>query len=299
MSYLNLYTSAQHAFSGFQTVFDQAPFIVLGVPYDGTSTYRPGSRFAPKTIREASLNIETYSFRSGIDVERMKLCDVGDLDVSMGVDETLRRVSLVVEEIHEKGKFPVVLGGEHTVSLGTVRAYDGDVTVLSLDAHMDIRDVYMGSVVSHATFMRRICEERGTDKVVLTGVRAVCGEELEYARKEGLKYFTSHDLRNQTSQTLTSLKKTLEDAVRVHVTIDVDVLDPSYAPAVGNPEPEGISIFMLLDLLQNICDDRVTGIDLVEVVPHYDTGVTAILAAKVIFEALSYIQASKTPREQG
>jgi len=294
MSFLSLNITPQHFFSGIYKPFDEADYVVLGVPYDGTSTYRAGSRFGPQAIREASLNIESYSIRTGLDVENLKICDLGDLNITESLQETLQRLEKVLGNVVSAKKFPVVLGGEHSVTLGTVKAFGTDVAVLDLDAHMDLRDEYMQSRLSHTTFMRRLAELIGPEKIIEVGVRALCKADLDYAKKTGLTYITAHDLHHiSIEKAIQMIQDKLADFNKIYLTIDIDVLDPSVAPAVGNPEPEGISTHMLLDLLAGICDKRLCGFDLVEVSPHYDSGGTAAQAARIIFETLCFIEKSR------
>lgn len=295
MSNLNLFTSATMQFSGFQKGFKEADYIIVGVPFDATSTYRSGARFAPAAIREASLNIETFIFRSGIDVEDLNIHDAGDLHVSGDACETLRRVGLVCSDILNSGKVPVFIGGEHTITFGAAKSIRSRFAVVSFDAHLDLRDEYMDRKICHATFMRRINETIKPEIIIEVGVRAACKEELKYAAEAGnVTYFTPQKIEDFGVKNISKeIRSLLADCMKVYLTIDVDVLDPSYAPAVQNPEPEGLSVSTLLNILSNICDKRIAAFDIVEVTPHYDSGVTAVNAAKIIFEILSFIYRSK------
>jgi len=294
MSYLDLFTSPTVTFGGFQQEFEAADYIIMGVPFDGTSTYRSGSRFAPLAIREASLNIETYSFRAGVDLEELKIHDAGDLHVTGKIDETLKRVELVTGEILENGKTPILLGGEHTITLGAAKALHEDFALLCFDAHLDLRNEYMNQRVCHATVMRRINETVKPSRLVEAGIHAACKEEIEYAEEQKIVYITSQRImQGGIEEAANEINSFLADSERVYLTVDMDVLDPASAPAVQNPEPEGLSTHVLLDLLSRICDRRIIGLDVVEVTPHYDTGVTAIQAAKILFEILSYIHKGK------
>ena len=293
MSYLKLYVSPSMPFSGFQKSFNEASYIILGVPFDFTSTYRAGARFAPAAIREASLNIETYSFRAGRDLEEVKLHDLGDLDVLADVDETLKRLELVTEELLEAKKTPIFIGGEHTITLGVVRALKNveNLIVVSFDAHLDLRSEYLGVKISHTTFMRRINEQIRPKKIIEIGTRAVCQEELEYAEKAGINYVTSLEIQREGVEKIKEkLRNLLEDAQSIYLTIDLDVLDPAYAPAVQNPEPEGISPYELHELIAEVCKKPIIAFDLVEVTPSYDNGVTAVQAAKTMFETVCCIE---------
>ena len=298
MSYRDLYVSHSAVFSGFQKTFEEADYVVLGVPFDVTSTYRTGAKFGPAAIREASLNIETYSFRSGIDMEELHLHDLGDLHVSTDTEQTLERLAKVVGEIIEAGKTPIVVGGEHTVTLGVLKGFGNRASktaILSFDAHLDLRDEFMGLKVSHTTFMRRLNEQLKPAKILEVGTRAVCREELDYAKKAGIEFITAQQIRREgVEQMLKALKRKLANIESVYVSADMDVLDPAYAPAVQNPEPDGLESHTLLDILCGICDKHVVGLDVVEVAPNYDFGVTAIQAAKIIFESLASIEKSRT-----
>ncbi|MEM2319444.1 MAG: agmatinase [Candidatus Bathyarchaeia archaeon] len=294
MGYRELFVSQPNVFSGFQKPFGEANYVILGVPFDFTGTFRTGARFGPNAIREASLNIETYSFRTGLDVENLKIHDLGDLHVSTSTEQTLERLERVVKEISEQGKIPVVVGGEHTITFGVLKGLGekaSKTAVVSFDAHLDLRDQFMGLKLSHTTFMRRISEEIKPAKIVEVGTRAVCKEELEYAENADIKFLTSNYIRREgAEQTAAFLMKKLENVQNIYLSIDMDVLDPAYAPAVQNPEPEGLETSVLLDILGRLCDKHILGFDVVEVAPNYDKGNTAIQAAKIIFEVLCSIE---------
>jgi agmatinase len=291
MSYRELFVSPSPVFSGIQRTFEEAEYVILGAPLDVTSTYRSGARFAPLAIREASLNIETHSFRTNMDVEDLKIHDLGDLHISGKVDETLKRLELVTKDLLDAKKMPVVIGGEHTVTLGVIRSLGEKVALVSFDAHLDLRNEYMGLTTSHTTFMRRINEQIKPHKILEIGTRAVCKEELEYAKKSGTQFLTVQQIRRDgVEKTTKKIDALLADCERIYLTIDMDVLDPAFAPAVQNPEPDGLDMPMFLDLLGRVCDHRIVAFDLVEVAPHYDKGITAIQAAKTIFEVLCHVE---------
>ena len=293
MSYRELFVSPSPGFMGSQQSFEEAEYAILGVPFDVTSTYRSGARFAPLAIREASLNIEGYSFRTGMDVEDLKIHDLGDLHVTGDAELTLGRLALVTHDLFEAEKVPVLIGGEHAITLGVMRSLE-DVAVVSFDAHLDLRNDYLGLTLSHTTFMRRIKETVKPSKILEIGTRAVCKEELEYAKKSGIDYLTAHQIRKDgIEKTAEALDDLLEGYEKIYLTIDMDVLDPAFAPAVQNPEPDGLDTPTLLDLLEAVCDSRVVGLDLVEVAPHYDRGLTAIQAAKTIFEVLCCLEKAR------
>ena len=292
MSYTQLYTYRTLEFGAFAKKAGQAKYSVLGVPFDFTSTYRPGSRFAPTAIREASQNLEAYSLRRNFDVETVVLEDLGDVDVLGDAEGTVNRVTSIVREVGDAGRFPIVLGGEHTVTYGCVKAFN-DVGVLSFDAHMDLRDQYLGKKLSHATFMRRLCEELGPDRFFEVGPRALCEEELDFATKNNVRHITSLQVsQRDIGKTVYELFKWSSQFRRLYVTIDIDVLDPAYAPGVGNPVPEGLSPTQLLDILERVFGSNVVGLDIVEVSPHYDSGLTAVQAANLIYNAIAFRETS-------
>lgn len=294
MSHFELYVSHPSVFSGYQKPFEQGDYVIVGVPFDFTSTYRTGARFAPLAIREASLNIETYSFRSSLDIEDLRIHDLGDLHVSNNIEKTLNQLEHTVKDLLRAKKTPVLIGGEHTLTLGAMRGIGGnDTALISLDAHLDLRNRYMDLATSHTTFMRRL-NKHVKLKIIEVGTRAVCKEELAYAEKAGIQYFTTKQIRKiGLKASIKAIKKAVENCKRTYLTIDMDVLDPAFAPAVQNPEPDGLSIRALLDILCNLCDSRCVGLDLVEVTPPYDDGVTAVQAAKILFEALCQIEESR------
>ena len=205
MSYLELFTSQTNVFSGLQKPFEEAKYVIFGVPFDATSTYRTGARFGPNAIRQASLNIETYSFRSKIDLEDLALHDAGDLHVSPDAQKTVDMTRLVVEDILAAGKIPVVLGGEHTITLGVAKglgARAAKTAIVSFDAHLDLRCEFLGSTLSHTTFMQLISAEVKPAKIFEVGTRSACKEELAYAKKAAVEFFTSQQIIKQGSDRL-------------------------------------------------------------------------------------------------
>ena len=300
MSNRELYVSPSNVFSGFQTSFDNADYVVLGVPFDVTSTYRTGARFGPTAIRQASLNIETYSFRTGIDLENIKIHDLGDMHVSTDTGKTLEMLQSVIKDILAAGKIPVTIGGEHTITLGIAKGLGraaSKTAIVSFDAHLDLRNEYSGLKVSHTTFMRRTNEEVRPAKIIEVGTRAVCKEELKYAKEANIDFFTTQYVRKEGSALVAKLlKEKLENCENVYLSVDMDILDPAFVPAVQNPEGDGLGMHHLLDILGPICDQRVVGFDVLEIAPDYDRGVSAVQAAKVIFEMLCSIEKSRKSR---
>ncbi|MDH7563536.1 MAG: agmatinase [Candidatus Bathyarchaeota archaeon] len=294
MSHRELFVSQPNIFSGFQKPLKEADYVVFGVPFDVTSTYRNGARFGPNAIRLASLNIETYSFRTGGDVEDLRLHDLGDLHVSADVEKTLEKAELVTRDLLEAGKTPVMIGGEHTVTLGAMKGLGkkaSKAVLVSFDAHLDVRNEFMDLKVSHTTFMRRINEQAKPAKILEVGTRAVCKEELTYAKKAGIDFVPAQQIRREGSEkTAQKIKQKIAAYDHVYVSVDMDFLDPAYAPAVQNPEADGLEPDHLLSILCGICDRRLVGFDVVEIAPNYDQGISAVQAAKVIFEILCCLE---------
>ncbi len=260
----------------------------FGVPYDKTSTYRAGSRFAPGEIRDVSANLELYSIRSAIDLERVPVHDMGDVDVVEDLEETLQRVKAVVAEIIQAKKLPIMVGGEHSITKAAVESLPRDTGIVNLDAHLDMRDEFLGEKLSHATFMRRVAEYLGPDHIMEVGIRAFSKPELDFCKKEGVTIVTPLDLRrdgiDKTGRRVSSFLGRFRHA---YVTVDIDVLDPAFAPGVGNPEPDGLSTDELLSLVGSSMVRNLSGFDLVEVSPQLDSGQTAAVGAKVILEAVA------------
>ena len=297
MTYLDLFTSQTNVFSGMQKSFEEAKYVIFGVPFDATSTYRTGARFGPNAIRQASLNIETYSFRSGVDMEDVALYDAGDLHISADAKQTNDMTRQVVEDILAAGKMPVALGGEHTITLGIAQGLGERIkktAFVSFDAHLDLREEFLGLTYSHTTFMQLINEQLKPAKIVEVGTRSACKDELAYAKKADVDFFTSQQIIKQGSEAIIKqLKEKLEPYENVYLTVDMDVLDPAFAPAVQNPEAEGITTTALLDIACALCDKRVVGFDVLEIVPTYDQGTSAVVAARVLFEMLCQLEKSR------
>ena len=297
MGYRELYVSPAAVFSGFHKPLAEASYAVLGVPFDITSTYRTGARFAPLAIREASLNIETYSLRSKTDIEDINLHDLGDLHVTGDTAETLKRLQQVEQELLASEKIPTIIGGEHTITLGAAQAIGKNFAVLDFDAHLDLRDEYMNLRTSHTTFMRRLNEQAKPSRIIELGTRAVCKEELDYAKKAGIKFITTHQIRKEGVEwTVEKVSKLLSNVKRIYLTVDMDVLDPAFVPGVQNPEPDGLCAHVFYDLLSGVIDERIVAFDVVEVTPPYDNGVTSIQAAKTVFEILSALEKRRESR---
>jgi len=284
------------AFGGYEWSRDRTPFSFIGAPFDSTSTFKPGSRFAPDYLRISSRSLELYSIRSGVDMEEVGVYDEGDIVVSHGdPQKTVETIEAAVGELLSEKRIPIVVGGEHTVSLGPVRAMPRSAGVLVFDAHMDLREDFMGSRYSHACVSRRILELLGPGSIFMVGVRAFTRDEMRAAVKNNIEFVTPLELRREGRRAIAGrIIRWMDRFKEVYVSIDIDVLDPAFAPGTGTPEPDGISTWELLDLLYEVVDERVLGFDVVEVNPLVDSsGTTSMLGAKIVFEVASYIYSKR------
>lgn len=293
----NMFRPTLQPFLDATTPYDETRYVIFGAPLDATSSHRSGSRFAPNAVRRASLYMETYSLRTGLDLSDILVADVGDLRGMDSPESSLERISEATGFIHGSDKKTVVLGGEHTVTLGALRALKPDL-VVDFDAHMDMRNNLLGLSLSHGTFMRRAMEELDF-KLAIVGCRAVSGEEIDFAKEneDRVALITAAELlRGGAEGGMEKIQGWLRGASSTYLSVDMDVIDPAQAPAVGNPSPEGIGITLLLDLVHACADGRTLGFDLTEVAPHYDSGLTATQAAYVTLEAIYALEAASRRR---
>ncbi len=235
-----------------------------------------------------SANLELYSIRSGLDLETIPIHDMGDVDTVEDLVDTLHRVSSVWSMLVAGKKLPIMAGGEHSITKGAIDALPKDIGLVNFDAHLDLRDEFLGEKLSHATFMRRTAERIGPTRIMEVGVRAFSKPELDYCKHSDVDVITSQDIRKTPiEKTAQKISAFLSKFAHAYVTVDIDVLDPAYAPGVGNPEPDGISTDQLLTLVEAAMGRNTIGFDLVEVSPQLDSGQTAAAGAKIIFEAVA------------
>ena len=288
MSRAKLYLSNRTPFTGISSSYDRSKFVFFGVPYDKTSTYKAGSRFAPGAIRDVSANMELYSVRYDVDLEKVPVHDLGDVDIVEDLSGTLDRITSVCQEMYQASKITLMVGGEHSITKAAADALPKDTGIVSFDAHLDMRDEFLGAKLSHATFMRRVSEHLGSDHIMEIGIRAFSKPELDFVKRSGVTMITPQDIRKSgLSKTTSRIKQFLQRFSHSYVTVDIDVLDPAFAPGVGNPEPDGLSTDELLTLADATLDNKISGFDLVEVSPQLDSGQTAAVGTKVLFEAMA------------
>lgn len=259
----------------------------IGVPFDGTVSYRPGTRLGPAAFRQALMNIEVYSPRYDTDLEEYSVSDLGDVRAAWTVEQTVDAVQKLVSQLMAESEAPLlIVGGEHTLTYGSFRAMREDTGLLVFDAHLDLRDEYAGLKLGHATFLRRLLASVGPERVVHVGARAATRQEWSYAREQGITLVDERALRDMDAA-VERVAEALRGFREVYVSIDLDVLDPAFAPGVSNPEPGGMSVRELLTLLEPLKSVAVPCFDIVELSPLYDSGTTAAVAARLAVEVAS------------
>ncbi len=261
----------------------KARCFLVGVPYDGTSTFRPGSRFAPNSIREASYGIESYSPYQDKDLKDAKFFDIGDIPVSYSnIDLNFKTIESFIFKLILKGKKVISMGGEHLISYPIIKAFKRkfkELVVIHVDAHSDLANTFRGESFSHATVMRRVAELIGFENLFQLGIRSLLKEDkILPKRKENMCMFNLDKAEK-------FLKETGDKPI--YLSLDLDVLDPSILPGTGTPEPGGVDFKELLRFILLLKDYRVAGADIVELSPHYDTsGVSSITAATILRELI-------------
>jgi agmatinase len=261
-----------------ESSYAESPDVIVGLPLDITSSFRPGTRFAPQAIRDCSWGLETYSPRLDRDLEDLKICDVGDICLPQGnLEGALETIQGYLATVIGDKKFPILLGGEHLISVPVVKElarHHRNLAVIQLDAHADFRQEYLGDTLSHATVMRRIADILGGENIFQLGIRSGTREEMRAAQALG---------------SLTTVAETLRRAAGrpVYLTVDLDILDPAIAPGVGAPEPGGLTFDECIDLISHLNPLTVKGFDVVELSPPYDpTQQSAMAAAKLVRELI-------------
>lgn len=275
---------ARQDFISCDSDLQSAQIVLFGAPFDGTVSYRPGTRFAPKAIRGESFGIETYSPYQDKDLSDIKVCDLGDLEFPFGNPEAvLKIIEDTSAEILGLNKKPFMVGGEHLVSLGAVRAAAKkfpELNIIHFDAHTDLRDEYLGQKLSHATVMRRCHDILGDDRIFQFGIRSGDRPEFEWAK--------SHVFMNKFN--LNNIEHALDKiaGAPIYMTVDLDVLDPSEFPGTGTPEAGGVSFEELRRALLKVAETgNVVACDVNELSPTYDqSGASTALACKIIREIL-------------
>ena len=263
--------------------FEKSRGVILGCPYDGSASFRPGARFGPSAIRRASWGIETFSPYFTKDLSQCSIHDMGDLELPLGEKKiSLNLIRKALAKILSGDKFPIVLGGDHLITLPIIEEIlkiSPRLHLIHIDAHTDLREDYLGESLSHSTVMRKVVDHLGEGRLFQIGIRSGTEEEFRLARK--MKSIVSLQ-----PASLSSMIKRLKNQP-VYITLDLDVIDPSLLPGVGAPEPGGLSFQEFISLLKKLQALHVIGFDMVELTPDYDsTQISSITASVILREML-------------
>lgn len=279
-------------FIGCDNDYNDSRIAIFGAPFDSTTSFRPGTRFAGRAMREESFGIETYSPYQDKDLEDAKIFDCGDLELCFGdCERALTQISEMVSKILDDNKIPGMIGGEHLVTLGSVREVVKrypELHIIHFDAHTDLRDEYLGQKLSHACVMRRVWELIGDNRIFQFGIRSgdrsefIWGSEHVFTQK-----FSFGNLEKVTER--------LRDKP-IYFTLDFDVLDPSVFPGTGTPEAGGVTFNELLSAILKLNGLNIVGFDVNELSPHYDqSGASTAAACKALREILLMLSATQKP----
>lgn len=277
-------------FIAFDKTFEESDVVLFGIPFDGTTSFRPGTRFGPQAARNESFGIETYSPYLDLDMEDYQLCDLGDMDLPFGnTQRVMDDIYEFTQDIVQNSKKPLMIGGEHLVTYPVFKSIvekHPETVVLHFDAHTDLREDYMGEQLSHATVIKRIWDQIGDGRIYQFGIRSGMKSEFEWAKSH------TH-LEKFKADTLADVIKQIGDKP-VYLTIDLDILDPSVFAGTGTPEPGGLSFREFMDAMVQLKGLNFVGADVVELSPHYDhSGVSTAVACKVIREVALLLAENK------
>jgi len=291
MSYADLYLTQSPLIISPNS--DSKPIAsIFGVPFDSTHSYKPGCRFGPDVIRDAFNNIEIFESDFGVDLETVNIQDLGNIQHTVVATEMLDMVEKTTKELQKNKNQLIILGGEHLLTYGTYMSFPKETGYVVFDAHYDLRDEYADIKLSHAAYLRRIVEKRGSENIIHVGARAYVKEELQFLKEHNIKTITDKQIRDGEGPRL--LNKATENFDSIYTSIDLDVLDPAFAPGIGNPEAVGITSRELYDMIISLKDRNIVSADIVELNPSFDNGSTASLAAKMVSTiiAMNYVKQS-------
>ena len=281
----------EQTFISAKTPLKEASAVILGCPYDGSASFRPGARFGPSAIRRASWGIETYSPYLKKDLGQFLIHDMGDLELPLGEKKiSLDLIRKAVRKILSGNKFPILLGGDHLITLPVVEELVKNypqLQIVHIDAHTDLREEYLGESASHSTVMKRVVDHLGEGRLFQIGIRSGTEDEFKLARKmKSIIPFDPGSLRSMINR----LKNQ-----PVYITLDLDVMDPSLLPGVGTPEPGGYTFHEFISLLKILQALHVVGFDIVELTPDYDPTQISSITASVILREMSLAFCLKKP----
>jgi len=275
-----------HTFIGCEKEYEESQIVIFGAPFDSTTSYRPGTRFASSAIRNESFGLETYSPYQDRDLTDYNIFDGGDLELPFGSpDRALQQIQEYTAQLLEDGKLPFMIGGEHLVTLGAFRSVVEkypDVHIIHFDAHTDLREEYLGTTFSHATVIRRCYDLIGDGRIFQFGIRSGEREEFHWAKEHVSICKFNFDTLAETVERLKGKP--------VYFTLDLDVLDPSVFSGTGTPEAGGVTFLELLEAIKKVMKLNVVALDMNELAPIYDqSGASTALACKITREILLYL----------
>lgn len=279
------FKSTEIPIGGFQTDYDDAKYVVFGVEYDRTASYREGCGMAPDIIRETANNLETVDMFTSNDIGLMDIHDMGNLQFTTR-ENLFQSIREVLTKIRNDSKIPLILGGEHTITAATAHNFKNSLYVM-LDAHSDLRESYNGDRWSHACAARRLLDIVDSKQLVQFGIRALSMEENEFAESNNIIRFFSHNHSHEEAKKIVETVNRLGEFYDgVYLTLDMDGFDPAFVPGVGNPEPLGLTtreVFSIISQIKNI-----VGMDITELNPKYDSsGSSQVVAARLAMHLLS------------
>jgi len=274
----------EQTFVSSKASFEEGKIVILGCPFDGSASFRPGARFGPSAIRKASWGIETYSPYFRRDLTQLLIHDMGDLELPPGEKKiAFDLIRKALRKILSKNKFPILLGGDHLITLPIIEeilpVYP-NLHLLQLDAHTDLRGDYLGETLSHSTVMRRVLDRLGKGRLFQIGIRSGTEEEFKLAKKIG-------SLVSLDQSSVRSMVRSLRKRP-VYITLDLDLFDPGLLPGVGTPEPGGPTFQEFISLLKALSSLQVIGFDIVELTPDYDPTQVSSLTASVILREMIF-----------
>jgi len=268
----------------------QARVALIPAPLELTTSWKKGTKEAPIEILKVSPNMEFFDEEVFLNpYEKLGFFTYPVPELSFEIELALKKISQYVRDALNLKRFPIIIGGEHTVTLSSIKVikeFYPDLKILHLDAHLDLRDEYNGTKINHATVMRRIYEMGSP--ILSVGIRTLSEEEYEFIRKENYPLIWSKDFKENPSQSLKVIENFIKEG-NIYLSLDIDVLDPSLAPGVGTPEPGGLNWFEILQILKSVVKYNLIGMDLVEVKPDHINPITEYIASKIIFKVLAYL----------
>ena len=282
-------------FADAEDAYEDSDYVIFGVPYDGTTSYLSGTRLGPKAIREASWNFETYLPDFDLDFSEISVCDMGDLEISTVPEIVICEVESAVRDFTEDNKFPVILGGEHSLTIGALNAIRPECYVVG-DAHLDLRDEFGSTPFNHACVTRRAFDMGA--EIFIVGARSGPAEEFRLAgENERIHLYTPDDVRRRGIDRICDEIISIISGRKTYLSIDADAIDCCLTPGLGTPEPFGLDTFDIRDLVRKI-GPYASAFDYVEVCPT-DSGQTATVAAKIIREFIAVHSRSAKETKKG